>query len=285
MKIYILTFTDVQTNEKQVNVYPTLKLAQKYMKSKRDAAISLSNTLDLIVGENDYGCYVKDVCEITIDEVEMDFHSFIAHKIVEHCCENLGVSSLYYDVIYNIVNDYNTEDYPNIDDKNDMESFINHKLLNTMAYVATKKMANGLELSYENFNKVVGYLHDNVGICQLAKIINGEMITQYQIQYDSVNPTETLFNRKKVWAASFCMYGGSSFFPDFEFRLFDSYDDALAALLAKKNNILEQFSCWYDESDVSENLSENQNSTTYEIYENEDRDDIWVGKVEARYIE
>lgn len=285
MKLYVLTFTDVQTNEKQVEIYPTFRLAQTYMKRKIDNAIASANNPDLIVDENDYGCYVKDVCEITIDEVEMDFHSFIAHKIVEHCCENLGVSSLYYDVIYNIVNDYNTEDYPNIDDKNDIESFINHKLLSTMAYVATNKMTNGLELSYENFNKVVSYLHDKVGICVLPKIINGEMITQYQIQYDSEHPTETLFNRKKVWAASFCMYGGSSFFPDFEFRLFDSYDDALAALLAKKNNILEQFSCWYDESDVSENLSENQNSTTYEIYENEDRDDIWVGKVEVRYIE
>ena len=285
MKIYILTFTDVQTNEKQVNVYPTLKLAQKYMKSKRDDAISLSNTLDFIADESDYGCYVRDVCEASIEISYLNFHDFIAHKIVEHCCENLGVSSLYYDVIYNIVNDYNTEDYPNIDDKNDIESFINHKLLNTMAYVATKKMANGLELSYENFNKVVSYLYVKVGICDLSKIINGEMITQYQIQYDSEHPTETLFNRKKVWAASFCMYGGASFSPDFEFRLFDTYDDALAALLAKKNDILEEFSYSYDESDVIENLSEDQNSTTYEISEKEDRDDIWVGKVEVRYIE
>lgn len=288
MKLYVLTFTDIQTNEKQVEVYPTMKLAQIYMKGKRDDAIASSSTLDLIVNEDDYGCYVQNVCEITIDEVEMNWHDFIAHKIVEHICDSVTYANLYYDVIYNIVDDYNTEDYPNIDDKNDIESFINHKLLNTMAYCATKKLTKDKDvvLCYEKFNKVVSYLHDNVGICDLAKIINGELITKYQIQYNIDHPNEPLFNNhKKVWAASFCMYGGASFTPDFEFRLFDTYDDALAALLAKKNDILEQFSYSYDESDLIINLSEDQNSTTYEISEKEDRDDIWVGKVEVRYIE
>lgn len=285
MKLYVLTFTDVQKNEKQVEVYPTMKLAQIYMKGKRDDAIASSSTLDLIVNEDDYGCYVQNVCEITIDEVEMNWHDFIAHKIVEHICDSVTYANLYYDVIYNIVDGFETNEYPDIDDDASVQNFIDYKLLNTMAYCATKKLTNGVECSYEKFHKVVGYLHDNVGICHLAKIINGEMITQYQIQYDSENPTETLFNHKKVWAASFCMYGGASFTPDFEFRLFDTYDDALAALLAKKNDILEQFSYSYDESDLIINLSEDKNLTTYEIYEKENRDDFWVGKVEVRYIE
>lgn len=288
MKLYVLTFTDVQTTEKQVEVYPTLKLAQIHMKGKRDDAIATYATyatLDYIVNEDDYGCYVKDMCVITIDEVEVSFHDFIAHKIVEHICDRVTGANLYYDVIYNIVDGFETNEYPDIDDYESVQRFIDHNLHNTMSFAATKKMTNGLELSYEKFNKVVGYLHDKVDVCNLAKIINGEMITQYQIQYDSEHPSETLFNRKKVWAASFCMYGGASFSPDFEFRLFDTYDDALAALLAKKKDILEEFSYSYCESDVIENLSENQNSTTYEISEKEDRDDIWVGKVEVRYVE
>lgn len=285
MKIYVLTFTNIQNNNKQVEVYPTFRLAQIYMKGKRDDAIGTSNTLDLIVDEDDYGCYVKDVCEMTIDEVEMSFHDFIAHKIVEHICNSYKGADLYYDVIYNVVCDFETSEYPDIDNNSDVSIFICNKLRNTMAYCATKKLTNGVECSYEKFHKVVSYLHDNVDICQLAKIINGEMITQYQIQYDSVNPTETLFNHKKVWAASFCMYGGACFCPEFEFRLFDEYDDAFAALLAKKNDILEEFSSIYGESDVVEDLSEDPNSTTYEVSEKEERYDIWIGKVEVRYIE
>ena len=286
MKIYILTFTNVQTTEKQVEVYPTLKLAQIHMKGKVDDAIAAAtNNPDLIVCEDNYGCYVKDVCDITIDEVEVSFHDFIAHKIVEHCCENLGVSSLYYDVIYNIVNDYNTEDYPNIDDKNDIESFINHKLLNTMAYVATRKMTNGLELSYENFDKVVSYLYVNVGICDLSKIINGEMISQYQIKYNTDHPNEPLFNYKRVWTFSSNWLGGAHYSPNFTFRLFEKYDDAADALIAEKEKVYHDFRYFYGGDEIIESSIEDENSTEYEIYEKENHDDAWVGKVEVRYIE
>lgn len=287
MKLYVLTFTDVQKNEKQVEVYPTMKLAQIYMRGKCDDAIAASNTLDLIVNEDDYGCYVKGVCDITIDEVEMNWHDFIAHKIVEHICDSVTDASLYYDVIYNIVDDYNTEDYPNIDDKNDIESFINYKLLNTMSFAATKKLTEGVKLSYEKFNKVVGYLHDNVDICHLAKIINGEMITQYQIQYDSEHPTETLFNHKKVWAFSSNWWGGAHYSPNLTFRLFEKYDDAADALIAEKEKVYQDFRYFYRKDEIIETSIENTNtnSTEYEIYEKESHDDAWVGKVEVRYIE
>lgn len=287
MKLYVLTFTNVQNNEKHVEVYPTLKLAQIYMKGKRDDAIASSNILDLIVNEDDYGCYVQNTCEITIDEVEMNWHDFIAHKIVEHICDSVKGANLYYDVIYNIVNDFYMEDYPNIDDKDDIDSFINYKLLNTMAYCAAKKLTDGFKPSYEELDKVVSYLHDNVYICHLAKIINGEMITQYQIQYDSENPTETLFNHKKVWAFSSNWFGGAHYSPDFKFRLFEKYDDAADALIAEKEKVYQDFRYFYGKDEIIESSIEdtNANSTEYEIYEKENHDDAWVGKVEVRYIE
>ena len=290
MKLYVLTFTNVQNNNKQVEVYPTLKLAHIYMKGKRDDAIGTYNALGGIIDEDDYRCYVKDVCEITIDEVEMNWHDFIAHKIVEHICDSVTYANLYYDVIYNIVDDYNTEDYPNIDDKNDIESFINNKLLNTMAYVATKQLTKDKDvvLCYEKFSKVVSYLHDNVGICDLAKIINGELITQYQIQYNIDHPNEPLFNNhKKVWAFSSTWLGGAHYSPNFTFRLFEKYDDAADALIAEKENVYQDFRYFYGIDEIIETSIENinTNSTEYEIYEKENHDDAWVGKVEVRYIE
>lgn len=285
MKIFILTFTDVQTNEKRVEVYPTMKLAQIYMKGKRDDAIAESNNLDLIVDENDYGCYIKDVCEITIDEVEMSLHDFIAHKIVEHYCEKVVEASLYYDVIYNIVSDYNTEEYPNIDNDDDVARFINHKLLNTMAYTAAKRLTKDVGLSYEKFNKVVSYLHNYVGICHLAKIINGEMITQYQIKYDIDHPKEPLFKHKKVWAFSSKWLGGGNFSPSFAFRLFEKYEDAADALIDEKKKVYNDFRLVYDEDAICETSIEDANSTEYTIFDKKTSDDVWKGKVEVRYIE
>jgi len=285
MKIYILTSTNLKTNEKRIEVYPTLKLAQIYMKSKRDDAIASSNILDLIVNEDNYGCYVKDVCDITIDEVEVSFHDFIAHKIVEHICNRYTEANLYYDVIYNAVCGFETSEYPDIDNNSDVSKFICNKLRNTMSFAATKKLTESVKLSYEKFNKVVGYIHDNIDICHLAKIINGEMITQYQIQYDSENPTETLFNHKKVWALSSCMYGGAHYFPNFTFRLFEKYDDAADALIAEKEKVYQDFRYFYGEDEIIESSTENANSTEYEISEKENHDDAWVGKVEVKYIE
>lgn len=286
MKIYVLTFTNIQNNDKQVEVYPTLKLAQIHMKGKVDDAIAQSNTPDLIADENDYMCYVKDVCEATIEISYVSFHDFIAHKIVEHYCENVVEASLYYDVIYDVVCGFETSEYPDIDDYESVQRFIDHKLHNTMSFAAAKKLTSGIGLSYEKFNKVVSYLHDNVGLCHLAKISNGEMITQYQIKYDIDHPKEPLFKLKKVWAFSSCMYGGGSFSPDyFEFRLFDKYDDAFDALVAKKNDISAEFALIYGKSDVVEDLFEDPNSTTYKVYEKENHDDLWVGNVETKYIE
>lgn len=285
MKLYVLTFTDVQTNEMQVEVYPTLKLAQIYMRGKCDDAIAASNTLDQIVSEDDYGCYVKDVCDITIDEVDMNWHDFIAHKIVEQICDRVTGANLYYDVIYNIVDGFETNEYPDIDNYEGVQNFIDYKLLNTMSFAAAKKLTDGVKLSYEKFNKVVIYLHDNVYICHLAKIINGEMITQYQIQYDTEHQTETLFNHKKVWAFSSNWWGGAHYAPNFTFRLFEKYDAAADALIAEKENVYHDFRSFYGEDEIIESLLEDPNSTTYEVYEKENHDDAWVGKVEVRYVE
>lgn len=285
MKIYVLTFTDVQTNEKQVEVYPTLKLAQIHMRGKVDDAIAASNTLDLIVDESDYRCYVKDVCEITIDEVEMNWHDLIAHKIVEHICESYAEANLYYDVIYNAVCGFETSEYPDIDNNCDVNMFICNKLRNTMSFAATKKLTEGVKLSYEKFNKVVGYLHDNLDICHLAKIINGKMIAQYQIQYNNDHPNEPLFNHKKVWAFSSNWWGGAHFSPDFKFRLFEKYDDAADALIEEKKKVYDDFRFFYGNDEIIETSIQDPNSTEYEIYEKKNHDDAWVGKVEVRYIE
>ena len=288
MKLYVLTFTDVQTNEKQVEVYPTLKLAQIHMRGKVDDAIAATtNNPDLHVGKNDYRCYIKDVCEITIDEVEVSFHDFIAHKITEHVCNSYTEANLYYDVIYNVVCGFETSEYPDIDNNCDVNKFICNKLRDTMSFAATKRLTESVKISYEKFNKVVSYLHDNLDICHLAKIINGEMITQYQIQYDSENPTETLFNHKKVWAFSSNWLGGAHYSPDFKFRLFEKYDDAADALIAEKENVYQDFRYFYGKDEIIKLSIEdtNANSTEYEIYEKENHDDAWVGKVEVRYIE
>lgn len=287
MKIYVLTFTDVQTNKKQVEVYPTLKLAQTQMRGKVDDAIATSNTLDLIVEENKYWFYVKDVCELTIDEVEMNWHDFIAHKIVEHYCEKVVEANVYYDVIYDIVKDYNTENYPNMDDCDDIDRFINYKLLNSMSFLAAKKMTIGIGISYGNSRKVAGYLYDNVDICNLAKIINEEKkaITEYQIQYDIDHPNEPLFNHKKVWAFSSKLFGGAHFLPDYSFRLFENREDAEDALISKKNDIKKDFIHYYDEDELTILSVKKSNSTEYIICEKENNDDVWEGKVEVRYIE
>ena len=241
MKVHVLTLTDVQTNEKHVEVYPTLKLAQIYMKGKRDDAIAASNTPDLIVDESDYRCYVKDVCEITIDEVEMNWHDLIAHKIVEHYCNNKVEARLYYDVIYDVVCGFKTNEYPDIDNNNEVELFIYNKLHDTMACSAAKRLTRGVGLSFENFNKVVVYLQKRVGFYDLAKIINGETISQYQIQYNNDHPNEPLFNHKKVWAFSSNWWGGGHFSPDFKFRLFEKYDDAADVLIAEKEKSICSF--------------------------------------------
>jgi len=285
MKIYVLTFTNLKNSEKQVEVHPTMKLAQIYMKGKVDDAIGSSSTIDFVVDENDYGCYIQNVCEATIDEVEMSLHDFIAHKIVEHYCENVVEASLYYDIIYDIVSEYNTEEYPNIDDYNEIEKFINHKLHRTMAFVAAKKLTSGVRLSCEQLQKVVAYLYDKVGLCHLAKIINGEMIIQYQIKYNIDNPNEPLFNHKKVWAFSSKWYGGGHFSPEFAFRLFEEYDDASDALIEEKKKVDNLFSLFYDEDEIFEMSTADSNSTKYTIYDKRDGDDIWEGKVEVRYIE
>lgn len=285
MKLYVLTLTDVQTNEKQVEVYPTLKLAQISMKGKRDDAIATSNILDPIVNEDDYGCYVQNTCEITIDEAEMDFHSFIAHKIVEHYCEKVEEAILYYDVIYNMVCGFKTSDYPNIDNDSEVEMFIFNDFHNTTSFAAAKKLTNGVGLSCEKFNKVVDYLNDNLGLCDLAKIINGEMITQYQIQYNNDHPNEPLFNQKKVWAFSSNWWGGAHFSPDFKFRLFEKDDDAVSALIAEKKKVYEEFRYFYDADEIMESSIEDTNLTEYKIYEKKNHDDVWNGKVEVRYIE
>lgn len=285
MKIYVLTFTDVQTTEKQVEVYPTFHLAKIYMKGKVDDAIAASNTPDLIIDETDYMCYVKDVCVITIDEVEMNWHDFIAHKIVEHICNTNKGANLYYDVIYNVVCGFETSEYPDIDNNFDVIMFTCNKLRNTMSFAATKKLTNGVEISYEKFNKVVSYLHDNVDICHLAKIINGEMIAKYQIQYDNDNPNEPLFKHKKVWAFSSKLCGGAHFIPDYSFRLFENREDAIDALISKKNDIKKDFIGYYDEDELSVFSVEKSNSTEYVICEKEHNDDLWEGKVEVRYIE
>lgn len=285
MKLYILTFTNVQNNDKQVEIYPTFRLAQIYMKGKLDDAIAAANNPDLIIEENDYGCYIKDVCEITIDEVEMSWHDFIAHKIVEHYCENVVEASLYYDVIYDAVCGFEAAEYPDIDDYSEVEIFINNKLHNTMAYSAAKKLTSGVGLSYEKFNKVVSYLHDSVGLCHLAKISNGEMIAQYQIKYDIDHPNETLFKHKKVWAFESKWLGGGHFSPDFAFRLFEKYDDAADALIAEKEKVYDNFRLVYDEDEIFEMSAEDANSTEYTIYDKKNSDDVWEGKVEVRYIE
>jgi len=285
MKLYVLTFTNVHNNNKQVEVYPTLKLAQIHMKGKCDDAIAESSTFDLIINEDDYGCYVKDVCNITIDGVEMSFHDFIAHKIVEHYCEKIEEARLYYDVIYNMVCEFKTSDYPNIDHYSEVEMFIFNDLHNTASFAAAKKLTNGVGLSFEKLNRVVDYLNDNLDICDLAKIINGEMITQYKIQYDNDNPNEPLFNHKKVWAFSSKLWGGAHFSPDFEFRLFEKYDDAADALIEEKKKVYDHFRSYYAEDEIIETSNENANSTEYKIYEKENHDDAWVGKVEVRYIE
>lgn len=285
MKLYVLTFTNVQTSEKQVEIYPTFRLAQIYMKGKLDDVIAASNNPDLIVEEDDCGCYVKDVCEITIDEVEVSFHDFIAHKIVEHICNSYIEADLYYDVIYDVVCGFETSEYPDIDDYSEVEIFINNNLHNTMAYSAAKKLTSGVECSYEKFHKVVSYLHDNVDICHLAKISNGEMIAQYQIKYDIDHPNETLFKHKKVWAFESKWLGGEHFSPDFAFRLFEKYDDAADALIDEKKKVYDNFRFVYDEDEIFEMSAEDANSTEYTIYDKKNSDDVWEGKVEVRYIE
>lgn len=286
MKIYVLTFTDVKNNNKQVEVYPTLKLAQIHMRGKVDDAIAATtNNPDLIVHEDDYGCLVEHVCDITIDEVEVSFHDFIAHKIVEHICNSYTEANLYYDVIYNVVCGFETNEYPDIDDYEGVQIFIDYKLHSTMSCAATKKLTNGLGLSFENFNKVQNYLHNNVDICHLAKIINGGMIAQYQIQYDNDNPNDPLFKHKKVWAFSSNWFGGAHFSPDFKFRLFEKYDDAADALIAEKKKVYDDFRYFYVEDEIFEMSIEDTNLTEYKIYENKNHDDVWNGKVEVRYIE
>lgn len=282
MKIYVLTFTDVQTNEKQVEVYPTLKLAQIHRKGKIDDAIAKSNIPDLIGDESDYMCYVKDVCEATIEISYVSFHDFIAHKIVEYYCNERIEARLYYDIIYDVVCGFKTSEYPDIDNKSEVYLFISTKLHDAMALSACRRLTRGVGLSFENFNKVVGYLQKKVGNYDLARIINGEMIAHYQIQYDNDNPNEPLFNHKKVWAFSSTLWGGANFSPDFEFRLFEKYDDAADALIEKKKKVYDDFRSCYDEDDIFELSKDEPNPTEYRIYNS---DDVWDGKVEARYIE
>lgn len=285
MKLYVLAFKNLQNNDKQIEVYPTLKLAQIHMRGKVDDAIAKFKNYDIIVVENDYGCDVKHVCESTIDEVEVSFHEFIAHKIVEHYCENVAEASPYYDVIYDIVDGFQTNEYPNIDNYEGVQMFIDYQVHNTMTIAAAKKLTNGVGLSFEKFNKVVHYLYDNVDNLHLAKIINGEMIVQYQNQYDNDNPDEPLFKNKKVWAFSSNWWGGAHFSPDFKFRLFEKYDDAVDALIVEKNKVYADFRNFYDEDEISEMSFEDTNSSKYEIYDKKYHDDYWVGKVEVRYIE
>jgi hypothetical protein len=80
------------------------------------------------------------------------------------------------------------------------------------------------------------------------------------------------------------MYGGGCFSPDFKFRLFDDYDNALNALVDEHKNVLLSFIANYG-ADVSEEITETPNITTYELSEKKNHDDYWVGKIEVRYIE